>query len=79
MTAHLTTTTKPAGSVYTYRTDAIHCDTEYASEAEAIAAAIAKGDWDEIGSAREARYIEDGSWLCIYEDGVPVTTRGAMP
>ncbi|MFA7327318.1 MAG: hypothetical protein WC121_11680 [Candidatus Kapaibacterium sp.] len=65
--------------VYTYRTDATHCDTEYDSEAEAIAAAIADGEWAEFDSDREDRDIDDGAWLCIYEDGAPVTVRGTMP
>lgn len=66
-------------SRYTYRTDAVHSDMEYATEAEAVAAAIASGDWDEIDSAREAECIADGAWLCIFSDGVPSTVRGEMP
>ena len=65
--------------IYTYRTDAVHCDTEYATADEAIAAAIAANDWAEIDSKREARAIADGAWLTIFEDGVPVLRRGLMP
>ncbi len=65
--------------MYTYRTDAVHCDTEYTTAEEAIAAAVAANDWAEIDSKREARDIADGAWLCIYEDGVPEIVRGKMP
>lgn len=66
-------------ATYTYRTDAVHCDTQYPSAEAAIAAAIEAGDWDEIDSARESRYIADGAWLCVYSDGVPEVVRGTMP
>lgn len=65
-------------SIYTYRTDAVQDDTEFASEKAAIAAAVAANEWAEIGSEREARDIEDGGWMCVYEDGIAKTIRGTM-
>lgn len=66
-------------STYTYRTDAIHSDAEYATADEALAAAVAEGEWAQPDSKREARDIADGAWLCVYEDGVPSLVRGTMP
>lgn len=65
--------------IYTYRTDAAHCDTEYQTIDAAIAAAVSDGEWAEFDSDQEDSDIEDGAWLCIYADGVPTITRGRMP
>ncbi len=65
---------------YSYRNEAVSTDHVYASAEEALAAAIAKRDWAEIDSEREARYIADGSWLLIHDsEGVIVMERGEAP
>jgi hypothetical protein len=65
--------------VYTFRTDAMHSDTEYDTAEDAIEAAVEGGEWAPIDSERESRDIANGAWLCIYEDGSPSVIRGQMP
>jgi hypothetical protein len=63
---------------YTYRTDAVHCDTEYPTVQAALDAAVTDREWAAIGSQREARDIAAGAWLRIYDsDGVTVVMRSA--
>ena len=65
---------------YSYRNEAVSTDCIYDSAEAALETAIAKRDWAEIDSEREARYIADGSWLLIHDsEGVIVMERGEAP
>lgn len=65
--------------MYTYATDAIRSYIEYPTSEAAIEAAIAEREWNALNSDREARDIANGAWLCVYENGIPMVTRGEMP
>lgn len=64
---------------YAWRTDAAHHGVWASDIDDALAQIVADGEWAEIDSAREARDIADGAWLCVYADGVPAIVRGTMP
>lgn len=70
-------------SIYTWRTDAVGSDEEFASLEECLADVTTPGEdgseWPKIGSAAERRSIAEGGWLCVYENGVPEYIRGEMP
>lgn len=68
-----------AAQRFTYRTDAVASGRGYASAEAAIEAAIEAADWATLDSASEQELIEDGGWLCVYDDGVPEIIRGEMP
>lgn len=68
----------PANTSYSYRNDAFSTDAIYSTADEAVAAAIRAGDWADLDSAKEARYIRQGSWLLVHDfDGSIVIDRGA--
>jgi hypothetical protein len=63
----------------TWRTDAAHGGFWAASAQAALAQLVAEREWSDIDASRETHDIANGAWLTIYEDGIPVLTRGQMP
>jgi hypothetical protein len=65
---------------YTYRTDAIHdgLEVEAESVAAAVAAIIAAGRWEQLGSERETEDLRAGAWLMVFDaDGMAIFGRRA--
>lgn len=66
-------------SNYTWRTDAASGEVKAADELSAVCELIKQREWAGLDSDREAREIANGAWLTIFEDGLPILSRGQMP
>lgn len=65
---------------YRWRTDAASGEIVAPDAERALDCLVTQREWARVGSAREARDIEDGAWLTITDqDGVAVYSRGVMP
>ena len=69
----------PGTTTYSWSTDAASGELQATSVEAAVDALVAQGEWDALDSAREQRYIADGSWLLLHDaDGCIVLRRGEV-
>ena len=69
----------PGTTTYSWSTDAASGELQATSVEAAVDALVAQGEWDALDSAREQRYIADGSWLLLHDaDGCIVMRRGEV-